>query len=161
ENINDASKYEFYGGTDARGEDVWTHDLAAARPLLEWNNRMGCVTVTYDAPLKKYLMCVTDGGNTCSRMSTYILEADRLTGPWRLVTFMKDFGQQAYFVNIPSKFIGPDGYSAWLCYSANFAPDWNNEKILPSPPGSRYGLVLQEIQLLTPAARRQWGSGNK
>ena len=23
---------------------------------------MGCVTITYDAPLKKYLMCVTDGG---------------------------------------------------------------------------------------------------
>lgn len=56
---------------------------------------MGCVTVTYDAPLKKYLMCGTDGGNTCSRMSTYILEAD------------------------------------------------------------------QEIQLLTPAARKKWGSGNK
>ena len=24
---------------------------------------MGCVTMTYNAPLKKYLMCVTDGGN--------------------------------------------------------------------------------------------------
>jgi hypothetical protein len=155
ENINDASKYDFYGGKDDRGGEIWTRELAGARPLLEWNNHMGCVTVTYDAPLKKYLMCVTDGGNTCSRMHTYILEADRLTGPWRMVTYMANFGQQAYFVNIPSKFIGADGYSAWLCYSANFAPDWNNEKIEATPPGSGYGLVLQEIQILTPATRKE------
>jgi hypothetical protein len=161
DNINDASKYEFYGGKNDRGGEIWTHDLAGARPLLEWNNRMGCVTVTYDAPLKKYLMCVTDGGNTCARMHTYILEAGRLTGPWKLVTYMENFGQQAYFVNFPSKFIGADGCSAWLCYSANFAPDWNNQKILADPPGSRYGLVLQEVQLLTPAARKAWESSKK
>ena len=62
---------------------------------------MGVATVTYDAPLKKYLMCVTDGWPTCAKMRTYILEADALTGPWRLVTYMKDFGEQAYFVEFP------------------------------------------------------------
>ena len=74
---------------------------------------------------------------------------------------MKDFGQQAYFVNISSKFISADGHTAWLCYSANFAPDWNNEKILADPPGSGYGLVFQEIELLTPAARKAWESGEQ
>ena len=78
---------------------------------------MGCVTVTYDAPLKKYLMCVTDGWPTCAKMNTYILEADEITGPWRLVTYMKDFGEQGYFLNIPSKFISADGRTVWLCYS--------------------------------------------
>jgi hypothetical protein len=160
ETINDASKYEFFGGRDNRGGEIWTRELAGARPLLEWNNHMGCVTATYNAPLKKYLMCVTDGGNTCAKMHTYILEAERLTGPWRLVTYMQDFGQQAYFVNVPSKFISADGYTAWLCYSANFATDWNNEKILSNPPGSHYGLVLQEIQFLTPAAQKAWEAGN-
>jgi hypothetical protein len=81
-------------------------------------------------------------------MHTYILESSRLTGPWRLVTYMRNFGEQAYFVNFPSKFIGADGKTAWLCYSANFAPDWNNEKIKSVPPGSRYGLVLEEVKLL-------------
>ena len=38
-------------------------------------------------------------------MRSYILEADALTGPWRLVTYLKDFGEQAYFLNFPSKFI--------------------------------------------------------
>ncbi len=150
ETINDPKAYEFFAGHDAQGHPTWTSDFAAMEPLLEWNNNMGCVTATYVAPLKKYLMFVTDGGNTCARMNTTVLEADQLTGPWRLVAYLKDFGEQAYFVNLPSKFISPDGRTAWLCYSANFAPNWNNEKILSNPPGSRYGLVLQKIRLLGP-----------
>ena len=94
------------------------------KPLLEWNNNMGCVTVTYNAPLRKYLMCVTDGWPTVEKMNSYILEADRITGPWKLVTYMKDFGEQGYFLNFPSKFISNDGYTLWLCYSANFARNW-------------------------------------
>ena len=125
ENINDIKKYEFFAGHDEQGKPIWTGDFAKIKPLLDWNNNMGVVTVTYDAPLKKYLMCVTDGWPTCAKMNSYILEADALTGPWRLVVYMKDFGEQAYFLNFPSKFISADGKTLWLCYSANFAPDWN------------------------------------
>ncbi len=147
--VNNASKYEFFAGRDSAGKPVWTSDFRRIKPLLEWNNHMGCVTATYVAPLQKYLMFVTDGGNTCSRMNTYVLESSRLTGPWRLVTYMKNFGEQGYFVNLPSKFIAKDGRTAWLCYSGNFATNWNGESIRPNPPGTRYGLNLQQIRLLT------------
>jgi hypothetical protein len=147
ENMNDASKYEFYAGTDPGGKPVWTNDFKKIRPLLEWNNNMGCVTMTYNAPLKKYLMCVTDGGNTCAKMNTYILESNEMTGPWKLVTYLKDFGEQAYFVNLPSKFISSDGRTAWLWYSANFAKSKNGMNINENPPGSHYGLVMQKILL--------------
>ncbi len=146
--INDYSKYEFYAGTDAQGAPVWSREFAKIKPLLEWNNNMGCVTVTYNAPLKKYLMCVTDGGNTCAKMNSYILESGALTGPWRLVTYLKDFGEQAYFVNFPSKFIGADGTTAWMLYSGNFAVDWNGMTIAQHPPGSHYGMVFQKIEFL-------------
>ncbi len=148
ETINDPAKYEFYAGKDQQGKGMWTNDFRKIRPLLSWDNNMGCVTVTYNAPLRKYLMCVTDGGNTCAKMHTYILEADRLEGEWKLVTYMREFGEQAYFVNIPSKFIGADGKTLWLLYSGNFAPDWNGMKIQAIPPGGHYGLVLQKVQLL-------------
>ena len=110
---------------------------------------MGCVTITYNAPLKKYLMCVTDGGNTVSKMSTYILESDNLDGEWRIISYMKDFGEQAYFVNIPTKFISKDGKQMWLLYSGNFATNWNDDVIEVDPPGSHYGMVFQKIQLLS------------
>src|SRR5205085_6298542 len=106
---NDASQYEFFGGRDARGTPMWTHDFKQIKPLADWNNKMGCVTMTYDAPLKKYLMCVLDAGTTLGYFDTYILESDQLTDPWKLVTYMKRFGEQAYFANFPSKFISADG----------------------------------------------------
>ncbi len=148
ENINDAPQYEFYAGKDKAGDPVWTSDFKKIKPLLEWNNNMGCVTITYNAPLKKYLMCVTDGGNTCSKMNSYILESDQLTGEWKLISYLKDFGEQAYFLNIPSKFISKDGKTAWLLYSGNFATGWNGEEIVENPLGSHYGCVFQKFELL-------------
>lgn len=148
ENINDMSKYEFFGGNDKNGNPVWTSDFSKIKPLLEWNNNMGCVTMTYNAPLKKYLLTITDGWPTVAKMNSYILESDHITGPWKLVTYMKDFGEQAYFLNFPTKFISSDGEKMWLCYSGNFASGWNNMTIQSNPPGSAYGLVMQEMILL-------------
>ena len=85
--------------------------------------------------------------------NTYVLESDRLTGPWRLVSYMRTFGEQAYWANIPSKFVSPDGRTAWLCYAAN----WTGN-IPVDPPGSKYALCLHEIKLLGPKAASGGGS---
>ena len=149
ENMNDASKYEFYAGCGADGKPRWTRSFAEIEPLLEWRDRMGRASMTYNHVLKKYLMCVTDGRNTASKFNTYILESDDMTGPWRLVTYMTDFGEQAYFVNIPSKFIdGADGRIMWLCYAANFAQGVC-DRLASRPVGSRYGMCLREFRLLS------------
>jgi hypothetical protein len=148
ETINDIKAYEFFAGHDKKGEPVWTGDFKKIKPLIEWNNNMGCVTATYVPGLKKYLMCITDGWPTVSKMDSYILEADTLTGPWKMVTYMKDFGEQAYFLNFPSKFMSDDGKTLWLCYSANFSRGWNDVKLDFNPPGGRYGLCLHEVKLL-------------
>lgn len=68
--------------------------------------------------------------------------------PWRLVHYLRHFGKQAYFVNIPSRFISADGRTAWLCYSANF--NHRRDPTFVDPPGSRYAMCLQEIQLVVP-----------
>ena len=150
ENINDVSKYEFFAGLDASDKPVWSSEFGKIKPIAEWNNNMGCVTITYNAPLKRYLMCVTDGGNTTSRYNTYILESNEISGPWKMVTYMKHFGEAGYFVNIPSKFIGADGRTIWLCYSANWM-DQQNLIYRAAPPGSKYAMCLQEINILSPS----------
>jgi len=147
-NINDASQYEFFAGHDNQGNPVWTKDFGCIKPLVDWNNRCGCVTMTYNAPLKKYLLCVTDGWPTTREMNTYVLESDTVTGPWKLVTFMFEFGVQAYFVNFPSKFISADGRRAWLCYSNNFGNNWFCHALKRNPAGGRYALSLQEVTFL-------------
>ena len=150
QNMNDASKYEFFGGNDVSGHPIWTRDFSRIKPLVDWNNNTGCVTMTYDAPLEKYLLVITDGGNTISKYNTYILESDHVTGPWKLVVYMRHFGEQAYFVNFPSKFIGKDGRSAWLCYAANFTNGYLHTNYRDDPPGGGYGMTLQEVRLLAP-----------
>jgi len=148
ENMNDASKYEFFAGNGLFGKPIWSRDFKKIKPVAAWKDNMGCVTMTYNAPLKKYLMCITDGSNTVAWFNTYILESDHVTGPWKLVSYLKHFGEQAYFVNIPSKFISADGLTLWLCYSANFAAGWGKEKIESNPVGSKYAMCLQEVKLL-------------
>ncbi|MCX6868549.1 MAG: hypothetical protein NTV46_20550 [Verrucomicrobia bacterium] len=150
ETMNDASKYEFFAGNQPDGAAIWSSDFTKIKPIAEWRDHAGCVTMTYNAPLRKYLMCVTDGGNTVSRYHTYLLESDRITGPWKLAAYLNNFGEQAYFVNIPSKFIGNDGRTFWLCYSANFSSGWGGITFQSLPPGSRYTMCLQEVRLLAP-----------
>ena len=117
-----------------------------------WSNGragIGHATITYNAPLDKYLLCITDGGNTISAFNSFILEADAITGPYRLVSFMERFGEQAYFLNIPSKYISVDGRTMWLCYSANFTNHYLHTDWRSDPAGSCYALCLQEITLGT------------
>jgi len=149
ETMNDPKAYEFFAGKDASGKDIWTHGFSQIQPIAEFRDHFGCVTMTYNAPLKKYLMCVVDGGNTVSKYNTMILESDKATGPWKRVALLRNFGEQAYFVNIPSKFIDPkDGRNFWLCYAANFATNWNGEVISARPQGGRYGMCLQQVHLI-------------
>ena len=143
EAMNNASKYEFFAGYSPAGQPVWSKEIAKIKPIAAWRGNMGCVTMTYDAPLKKYLMCVTDGGNTVSYYNTYILESNFMTGPWKLVSYLRHFGEQAYFVNFPSKFISADGRTPWLCYAANFAQGWNGIHLEQKPYGSRYAMCLK------------------
>ncbi len=147
ETMNHPSAWEFFSGHDAQGNPGWTHDFGQIKPLVEWNGRVGHATMTYITPLKKYLLCITDGGTTISTFNTFILESDQITGPWKLVVFMERFGQQAYFVNIPSKFVSADGRTIWLCYSANFTNHYLGTTWKAEPPGSRYAMCLQEIGL--------------
>lgn len=153
ENINDRSAWQFFTAHNDTGEAEWSSLMDDARPIAAWPGHMGCATVTYHPQLNKYLMCVTDGWPTIKEMNSYILESDSLTGPWRMVSYMEDFGKQAYFLNFPSKFISDDGRTAWLCYSANFTTQYLHPKIDVDPAGSRYAMCLLELEIVRPVIR--------
>jgi hypothetical protein len=51
-------------------------------------------------------------------MNSYILEADAITGPWKIITYMKDFGEQSYFLNFPSKFISDNFFAGNIANQA-------------------------------------------
>jgi hypothetical protein len=148
ETINNLASYEFFAGIDPNGNPVWSHNFSNIKPVMEWMHHMGCTNITYDKPLHKYLMCVTDGWPGIENMNSYILESDNITGPFKLITYMKDFGTQGYFMTIPSKFIAPDGKTFWLSYSANFSQDYFGDITKANPAGSRYAWNLQLVKLV-------------
>jgi hypothetical protein len=43
---------------------------------------------------------------------------------WEM-SYMPDFGEQRYFLNVPNKFISVDGRTLWLCYSVDSSTGWN------------------------------------
>ena len=147
--INDPSAYEFFAGYGRDGQPLWTGDFARMKPLAQWNNNMGCATMAYNAPLKRYFLTVTDGTDTIRAYNSYILESRQITGPWKLVSYMRNFGEQAYFINFPSKFHSSDGQTMWMLYSGNYANFFELD-LKANLPGSRYGMIWQEIRLLRP-----------
>jgi hypothetical protein len=157
ESIDDPEAWEFAAGWgpvagvdpfSVNGEFLWSSSVSEAKPIVSWPGHVGCVTVTYMPALGRYLMCITDGWPTIREMDSYILESDRLEGPWRIVAFMEEFGKQAYFLNVPSRFAATDSGKAWLCYSANFTDSWLPDSMEADPPGSTYGLCLMEFELI-------------
>jgi hypothetical protein len=151
ESVNNQKAYEYFAGHDKNKIAQWTSDFSLIKPLLDWNGKLGCVTVTYNLGLKKYMMCISRGYNITSygensdsdRFDTMILMSDNLTGEWKIVTYWEKFGPVAYFVNIPSKFISKDGKSMWLTYSANF----HSKRMEGNPKGSFYSLSMHEITI--------------
>jgi hypothetical protein len=140
--INDPNAWEFFAGHNDKGKAVWSKKFGDTKPLFEWNDNAGCVTMTWMEPLKKYITCVTWGWPTIGKFDTYLLESDNITGPFKLITYMDNFGEQAYFVNIPSKFISSDGSTFWLASSANFT------KHTPTPRKGTYAFSLHEVLLI-------------
>lgn len=150
ETANDESAYEYYAGTDAEGNPRWSDDFAEIAPLLSWpNGRLGSATISYVAEHDAYLLWTsapTDGFDGRGRYDTMLLESDTLTGPWRHVHYLREFGPQAYFVNVPTKFVEDDG-RMWLSWSANYGND-ADPFLTMRPFGSSYSWSLREFELL-------------
>lgn len=148
--LNDSRAWQFFGGRDSRGKDVWVSEISASQPILRWPGRVGHATISWVETLSRFLMCITDGGDTISQYNSAILESSSVTGPWNLVTWMENFGEQAYFLNIPTKFLHDDGRGGWLSFSANFTVHHLGREMLERPSGSQYSLSLHEFRLGEP-----------
>ena len=148
--LNNPRAWEFYcGGAGGAGGACWTSDVAKARPILKWEGRVGTVTATWHHELKRYLIVITTPTvlpSTVGPYDTWVLETPSLTaGPFALVSYMPRFGQQAYFVSFPSRFIGPPGSKeAVLAFSANFA--CKTMGCHPNIHGATYGANLLPIR---------------
>lgn len=144
EAVVDPKAYEFFNGRDEKGQPLWTRDVRESNPLLGWKGHLGSESITYIPSLRKYLMTAArlkENENNLPYNLLTFWEADELTGPYRLIHYLRDWGPQAYFPNIPAKFISGDGKTMWLCVSCNYSTKQQK------PFGCRYAASFHEIVL--------------
>jgi hypothetical protein len=164
--LNDASIWQFFAG----GEK-WASDVSHAKPAFTWRGRVGAVTATWHPTLRIYFLCVTAPHTHAwaneGPYDTYILQARTITGPFQLVSYMPKFGQQAYFVSLPSAWMGNQNWAtgtehgdhddnvsissssamdAVLTFSANFA--CKIEGCAPNIFNAGYGANLLPIRFV-------------
>lgn len=142
DSIIQAESYEFFAGHAESGKAIWAKGVEMARPILDWPDHLGSEGITYFPQLKKFILI------TCRLMEneenlpynvTIFWEADDLTGPYKIVHYMKNWGAQTYFPNISSQFINGDGTSAWMTVACNYSVQNIN------PHQCRYAASIHEL----------------
>jgi hypothetical protein len=152
--INSQSSYEYFVGRKIDGSPSWSTRFEDIKPLFQWASRCGMTYITYFPAIRKYIAVVCAGwpNGGGSQRDTWIAEADALWGPWSIVTYWNAFGEGAYYAQIPSKFIKPDG-SFVMFYSGGWAgptpipPELQKDPTLVDHPSSQYTLCAAEFQL--------------
>jgi hypothetical protein len=143
--LNIAATWEFWGGEGVG----WVASLHSAVPLFEWPTGVGILSMTYNSILQKYFVVSNLPHDrvhpTDCAFDTYVLEADAVTGPWALLSYMQELGPQMYFQQLLSGFWSSDGLTAVMASSGN----WDGSCVTQgsNPPGERYGLVTTELTL--------------
>jgi CubicO group peptidase (beta-lactamase class C family) len=142
--IREKSAYEYFAGPDSAGRPRWTPDVTARKPAFEFEGGCSRLDVTYNAPLRRYLMTMRSGRQ---QRGSFTPESDRKKinhfgiydapqpwGPWTTVYFtqqwegipMKYTDSLPFPANpfgwgesehIPSKWISDDGRHIYLIFA--------------------------------------------
>lgn len=129
--ITDRAAYEFFVRLGPDGRPEWTSDLAQRGPVFTNPARCYRSSVTYNAPLKRYLWWqgLPNPGETGDQKNDLrfrggfaIFDAPGPLGPWTAAFFTESWdvgpGESAA---IPVKWISPDGKTFWLVFSGDDA----------------------------------------
>ncbi|MFB3902151.1 MAG: hypothetical protein ACE15E_01755 [Acidobacteriota bacterium] len=142
EEVTDPAAYEFFAGHDDAGQPRWSGRVEDSRPILSWAKHLGSESITYIPGLKRYILMTArlqEREDNLSYNALVLWESARITGPYEMVHYLRNWGPQSYFPAIPARFISEDGKTAWLVCSANYR---GGE---PNPPQCRYALSMHEI----------------
>lgn len=142
--VADPTAYEFFAGRNGL-VPRWSKNVREAAPILDAPKKLGSESITYLPGLRKYLLMSARLEENEQNLPYNLLtfwESDAVTGPYRLVHALRDWGPQTYFPHVPAKFVSPDGTRMWLVVSSNYSTSDQ-----ANPFGCRYALSMHEMEL--------------
>jgi CubicO group peptidase (beta-lactamase class C family) len=116
--VRERATYEFFERLEERGAH-WTRDITRRGAVFTHPGRCYRSSVSYCAPLRRYLWCQTlPGGDARFRGGFGIYDAPEPWGPWTTVFFTEQWdmgpGETSSF---PTKWMSADGRALWLVFS--------------------------------------------
>ncbi|MBA2564718.1 MAG: choice-of-anchor D domain-containing protein, partial [Gemmatimonadetes bacterium] len=119
DSLAERAAYEFFTRPEPDGPASWTPDETLASPVLEEPAGVTIPSVVHAPALGRYLLTTSHGGEV-GRLS--IFDAPEPWGPWTTVTYEDDWGgfggEEALAYSIPTKWLGADGATLWMIFSA-------------------------------------------
>ena len=112
--------YEFFSGFDANGNPAWSSDINQRRAVFTFPGGCNRIDVTYNAPLKRYLLVTRSRARVGGKDQFSIYDAAEPWGPWTTVFYTENWdvdpGESAH---IPSKWISADGKTGYLVFAGS------------------------------------------
>lgn len=114
--------YEFFAGFDKDNTPVWSADLAKRKPIFTDPRGTQRISVTYNAPLKRYILTsshLPPGGKGPHTGALGIFDAPEPWGPWTTIYYNHYWSGECrtYHHKFPAKWISADGKTMWLLFS--------------------------------------------
>ena len=119
--VTERGAYEFFRKADARGNPVWTRDIAQRGAVFRHAGRCYRSGICYSPALKRYLWCHTlPGGDTRFKGGLGVYDAPEPWGPWTTVFLAERWdigpGETSSF---PTKWMSSDGRTVHLLFSGD------------------------------------------
>jgi CubicO group peptidase (beta-lactamase class C family) len=115
--VRDRAAYEFFAGPGPGGAPRWSPDAAACGAAFANPGRCYRVTVSYNAGLKRYLLCQA-GADAKVKAGFGIFDAPEPWGPWSTVCSSPGWDVPAgETCSLPTKWMSADGRTVHLVFS--------------------------------------------
>ena len=119
--IKDRNSYEFLAGTDPGDKPVWSNDIRLRKTFFRNPGLTYRTNMSWNQALNKYFMCQVNYGDAPRFQGGFgIYESDNPWGPWKTVFYTREWDTgPGESMNIPVKWISPDGLTMYLVFSGN------------------------------------------
>jgi hypothetical protein len=120
--VAERARWEFFAGPDRDGGPIWSPQLAQRKPIFTDPNGTQRIAITYNAPLKRYILTTSHlppGSTAMHTPALGVFDAPQPWGPWTTVYYDDDWakGTRTYHHKFPTKWMSADGKSMWLLFS--------------------------------------------
>lgn len=117
--LRDRDAYEFLSGISSGGSPSWDKDIRLRKAFFRNPGITYRSNMSWNPVLEKFFLCqINYGDEPRFRGGFGIYESDKPWGPWKTVFFTRQWDTgPGESMNIPVKWIGPDGLGMYLLFS--------------------------------------------